>query len=196
MIERVINYVGILLIFLFLMIPNFSSAEEDLNLLSKGTQELGFGSGFGWSFDSNRNVNKVPFSFYWGCIFTDPKSFFFLKGNWEFLWEGSVSYLFHNQKKYSLGLSGLIRYNLLTGKRLIPYIQGGVGVWHTNLKMHDFPNDFNFCSQGGVGIQYFLKKDIAIRGEYRFQHFSNAGLYDKNAGLNMNNFWFGCSFFF
>jgi opacity protein-like surface antigen len=192
MIERAGKLAVILLICIFLMIPNSSSAEEGLNLLTKGTQELGFGSGYGWSFNSNRYVESVPLNFYWGCILTDPKGSSFLKGNWEMLIEGNASTLFHGQKKYGIGIAGLIRYNFLTGKRLMPYIQGGVGVWHTNLKMHDFPNDFNFCSQGGVGIQYFLKKSIAIRGEYRFQHFSNADLYDKNAGWNMNNFWVGC----
>jgi opacity protein-like surface antigen len=180
----------------FLVIPNLSLAEENMHFLQKGTQEIGLGSGYGWSIDSNQYVASVPLNFHWGCIFTDPKGPSFLKGNWEVIAEGSFSYLFHGQRKYGIGIAGLIRYNFLAGKRLAPYIQGGVGIWHTNLEMHNFPNDFNFSPQGGVGIQYFITRNTAIQGEYRYQHFSNANLYKDNAGLDMNNFWIGYAYYF
>jgi hypothetical protein len=180
----------------FLMTPCFLGAEEGIPLREKGTQEIGFGSGYGWSIESNRHVESVPLNLRWGCVLTEPKGSSFLKGNWELLLEGSVSYLFHNQRKYGLGANGLIRYNFLSGKRLVPFLQAGFGVWHSNLDMHNFPNDFNFCSQGGGGLQYFIKKDMAIQWEYRLQHFSNASLKDNNAGLNLSNFWIGCAYFF
>lgn len=186
----------VLLIISFLMTPCFLGAEEGISLREKGTQEIGFGSGYGRSFESNRHVDSVPLNLRWGCVLTESKGHSFLKGNWELLLEGSVSYLFHDQKKYGLGVNGLIRYNFLSGKRLVPFLQAGFGVWHSNLDMHNFPNDFNFCPQGGGGIQYFIKKDMAIQWEYRLQHYSNAGLNDKNAGLNLNNFWIGGAYFF
>jgi len=193
---KIIRTVFIYSVISFLLVPKVSFAEEKMNPLKKGTQELGIGIGYGSSIDSERYVESVPLNIHWGCIFTDPKGSSFFKGNWEVLVEGSISYLFHNQNKYGIGVAGLIRYNFFAGKKLVPYIQAGVGVWHTNLDMHNFPNDFTLSPQGGVGIQYFIKKNMAIRGEYRFQHFSNAGLYKNNTGLHMNNFWVGYAHFF
>ena len=193
MVKFIFSFVGLSLI----MMPGFSSwAEENAGFLQKGTRELGLEIGYGWSESSNRFVESIPISFHWGCILTNPIGPYFLKGNLEMLGEGSFSYLFHKQRKYGVGVSGLIRYNFLAGKRLVPYIQGGLGIWHTNFKMHGFPNDFNFSPQGGVGVQYFIKRNMAIQGEYRFRHFSNAGFYEHNSGLNMNNFWIGCAYFF
>jgi len=188
--------VFILLTIVVLAIPRLSVAGEGTPLVEKGTREISFGSGYGWSFQSNRHVESVPFNLRWGCVFTDPKGSSFWQGNWELLLEGTVNYLFHDQRKYGIGANGLIRYNFLSGKRVIPFLQAGFGVWHSNLKMHGFPNDFNFCSQGGGGLQYFVKKNVAIQGEYRLQHYSNAGLKAHNSGLNLANFWMGCAYFF
>jgi len=185
-----------LLVIAFLAVPQISFSEEHVTYLERGTREMGISTGYGFSIDAERYVESVPLNVHWGCVLTDPKGKSFYRGNWEYLVEGSLSYLFHGQRKYSIGATGLIRYNFLTGKRLVPFVQGGVGVVHTNLDMHNFPNDFNFSSQAGLGVQYFISKNAAIRGEYRLQHISNAGLYENNTGLNMNNFWIGYAYFF
>ncbi|MCD6353388.1 MAG: acyloxyacyl hydrolase [Proteobacteria bacterium] len=189
--------VAFVLLFIgFLAFPQISLSEDNVNYLEKGTREIGISTGYGFSRDAERYVESVPLNLHWGCVFTDPKGKSFYRGNWEYLVEGSLSYLFHGQRKYSIGATGLIRYNFLAGKRLVPYVQAGAGILHTNLEMHNFPNDFNFSSQAGLGIQYFISKNTAIRGEYRLQHISNAGLYENNTGLNMNNFWIGYAYFF
>ena len=131
--ERVGEIARILLIIGFLMIPCSLGAEEGMPLLEKGTKEIGFGSGYGWSYASNRHVESVPFNFRWGCVLTEKKGSSFWKGNWELLIEGSVSYLFHNQKKYGLGANGLIRYNFLSGKRWVPFL-------------HRYSNPTGICS--------------------------------------------------
>ncbi len=186
----------VLLLIGFLAIPQISFSEDNLNYLEKGTREIGISTGYGFSKGAERYVESVPLNLHWGCVFTDPKGKSIFRGNWEFLVEGSLNYLFHGQRKYGIGATGLIRYNFLAGKRLVPYLQAGVGILHTNLEMHNFPNDFNFSPQAGLGIQYFISKNTAIRGEYRLQHISNAGLYQNNTGLNMNNFWIGYAYFF
>lgn len=188
--------VVILWIMSVLIVPMPALADETMNLLEKGSREIGLGTGYGWSIESNRHIESVPLNLRWGCVLTDPKGSSFFKGNWELLVESSVSYLFHNQGKYGIGVAGLIRYNFLAGKCIVPFVQAGVGVWHTNLKMHGFPNDFNFCSQGGAGIQYFINRKMAILGEYRIQHLSNASLYENNAGLNLSNFWIGYAYYY
>jgi hypothetical protein len=179
-----------------LAVPVFALAEEAVYSLEKGMKGIEVGTGYGWSIGSGRHVQSIPLNLRWGCIFTDPMGPSYFRGNWEWLVEGSASYLFHDQNKYGLGINGLIRYNLITKSRLAPFIQGGMGVWYTNWIMDRFPNDFNFGSQGGGGLQYFLNKRTSIMGEYRFQHFSNAGFYSHNKGLNLNNCWFGCAFYY
>lgn len=185
-----------LLAFALLMVSHALLAEETTDALAKGTQELGISSGYGWSTKADRHVHAVPLNVRWGCVFTDPQGSSFYRGVWEGLVEGSVSYLFHGQRCYGIGINGLLRYNLLAGKKFVPFVQAGVGVWHSNLDMHNFPSDFNFCSQGGAGFSYFLTGKTAVQAEYRFQHYSNASLYKNNGGLNMNNGYIGCAFFF
>lgn len=191
-----IRGVVLLLAIGLLLFPHALLAKEEGDLLAKGTQEIGISSGYGWSTGSERHVNAVPLNVRWGCVFTDPQGSSFYRGSWEMLVEGSGSYLYHDQRGYGIGVNGLLRYNLLAGKRFIPFLQGGVGVWHSNLDMHNFPSDFNFCSQGGAGASYFLTTKAALQAEYRFQHYSNASFYKNNGGLNLNNFWIGCAYFF
>jgi opacity protein-like surface antigen len=179
-----------------LVLPHLLLAEEPGDPLTKGTREVGISSGYGWSKDANRNVNAVPLNVRWGCVFTDPQGSSFYRGVWEGLVEGSASYLFHGQRTYGIGINGLLRYNLLVSKKFVPFLQAGVGICNSGLEMHNFPSTFNFCSQGSAGLSYFLTKEMALQGEYRFQHYSNAGFYADNSGMNMANFWFGCAYFF
>ncbi len=176
--------VALLVIHLFV---SSAAAQEGEPLLHRGLQEVGISTGFGWSFESDRTVNTVPLALYWGYVFSDPAKDGALRGCWEVLVEGSFNYLFHHQRKYAVGLTGLLRYNVLASQSVVPYLQAGMGVLHSNLKMDDFPPDFNFAPQAGVGFQWFLCPASALGIEYRVQHFSNAGLYKHNTGLNLHN---------
>lgn len=191
-----IHWVMVLLAIGLLVIPHVLLAEEVGDPLTKGTQEIGISSGYGWSIGAERCINAVPLNVRWGCMFTDPQGCSFFRGIWEVLVEGSGSYLYNGPRAYGIGINGLLRYNFLAGKRFIPFFQGGVGVWHSNLDMHNFPSDFNFCSQVGPGVSFFLTTKAALQAEYRLQHYSNASLYKNNSGLNMSNFWVGCAYFF
>ena len=179
-----------------LMNPIFSLAEDAANSLEKGMKAIEIGTGYGWSIGNTHDMEAVPLNLRWGCVFSDPMGPSYFRGVWEALWEGNVSYLSNHQEKYGIGVNFLMRYNLLTKNRFVPFVQGGVGVWYTNWIMDRFPNDFNFGSQAGAGLQYFWNKRTSILGEYRYQHFSNAGLYSHNKGLNLSNFWIGCAFYY
>ena len=78
----------------------------------------------------------------------------------------------------------------------VPFVQGGIGVWHSNIDYPNFPNDFNFSPQAGVGIQYFTCTCMSFHIEYRIQHFSNAGTRSDNPGLDFNNVLAGISWYF
>jgi hypothetical protein len=52
---------------------------------------------------------------------------------------------------------------------------------------------FNFLPEGGLGLQYALTPRWLLGGEWRFQHFSNAGISSSNPGLNLGLFLLGVS---
>jgi opacity protein-like surface antigen len=54
----------------------------------------------------------------------------------------------------------------------------------------------NFSYQGGAGIQYLIRENLALMAEYRYLHISNAGTAQPNEPLNMSHFLFGISFFY
>jgi hypothetical protein len=55
---------------------------------------------------------------------------------------------------------------------------------------------FEFNLQGGFGVQYYLRDNLALSCEGRYIHISNAGLSDDNYGLNALMGMMGVTFFF
>lgn len=185
---------SIFVIFL-IVVPSFAWAEDGGCPLKKGTKEFGIGSGFANSYASNGNIEVVPLDIRYGVVLTDPIGPSFLRGNFEILGEATYDYIV-DQRGYGIGLSALFHWNFLTSDYFQPFLEFGVGAYHTNLSMKHFPNDFNFLSQGGVGFNLFISPKIALQGDYRYQHFSNAGIYARNAGLNMLKAGIGIAYFF
>jgi lipid A 3-O-deacylase len=82
----------------------------------------------------------------------------------------------------------ILRWNLVHGKRLMPWVQAAGGLIWTN---HKFPPNglrgtsvWNFEPQFGVGIHYFLKPDQALTFAANAVHISSASLGDSNPGVN------------
>jgi hypothetical protein len=192
---RTERWVGILFVVCLVFIPSFSWAEDDAYLLKKGTKEIEIGSGFAKSFDSNLNIDMVPLDILYGVVLTDPIGPSILKGNFEVLGEATYDYIVE-QRRYGVGLSALFRYNFLISNCFKPFFQLGIGVYNTNLSMKDFPNDFNFLSQGGVGFNLFITPKVALQGKYGVQHLSNASFYKHNGGLDMQKDGLGIAYFF
>ena len=137
----------------------------------------------------------VPLDIRYGVVLTDPIGPSILKGNFEILGEATYDYIV-DQGGYGVGLSALFRYNFLTSDCFKPFFQVGIGVYNTNLSMKDFPNDFNFLSQAGVGFNLFISPKVALQGVYGAQHLSNASFYKHNGGLNLLKGGLGIAYFF
>ncbi len=88
----------------------------------------------------------------------------------------------------------ILRWNLRSGHRFLPWIQGAGGLIWTN---HNFrpigpypvPNHlgtsvFNFTPQFGVGVHYFVKPRQSISISANAVHISNASMGDSNPGVN------------
>src|SRR5882724_2210484 len=111
-----------------------------------------------------------------------------LEASPESIWENGVGEGFRSSAQ-SITVSA-------TGTRWIPFVDAGAGVTGTSIGTPDLSGTFEFNLQGGGGIQWFVKDNMAISVEARYVHFSNAGIRDPDHGLNGVTGMIGWSFFF
>ncbi len=93
----------------------------------------------------------------------------------------------------------ILRWNFVSGAKLMPWVQGAGGLIWTNHKYPGFgegqvslQNDgpatdasvWNFTPQFGVGFHYFLKQKRSIDFSANAVHISSASLGDRNPGVN------------
>jgi opacity protein-like surface antigen len=76
-----------------------------------------------------------------------------------------------------------------------PYIFAGGGILYVDLGLPTMGSRLDFSYQGGTGVQYFIRKDLALSLEYRYHHISNAGTATPNEPLNSSKILLGVSVF-
>jgi len=137
-----------------------------------------------------------------GWMLNDPgPSRFLPEGNWELMFELCRSSVTAGPGNYMEGFSALVRYNFVShGRRLIPYIQGGVGILFNDVykdrSQDAIGQDLEFTPQIGLGIQYMLTNNWSIIAEGKCHHISNAGLSNRNDGMNALGASIGFAYFF
>ena len=77
-----------------------------------------------------------------------------------------------------------------------PLVDGGAEGSSTNIDGPDLNGNFQFNIQVGAGTHYFLSERTAPTVQYRWLHFSNAGIERPNHGTNTQMFHVGVSWFF
>lgn len=78
---------------------------------------------------------------------------------------------------------------------IVPYITAGTGIMYQDLRGLNLGGHFSFMETAGVGVAYFIRKDVSLSAEWRFRHMSNAGIYNDNAGLNSSQVLAGFSYY-
>lgn len=88
----------------------------------------------------------------------------------------------------------ILRWNLVHGRRWMPWVQGAGGfIWtdHKFPAVGPFPapgqqgtSVFNFTPQFGIGVHYFVHPRRSIDFSANAVHISNASLGDSNPGVN------------
>ena len=166
----------------------------------KGTQELGLsvGPGFGMKvLGSRRSHDWVLGTLDYGWMFRPVVGEGrWYRGNWELVGELFGGKQYRPDSGYVAGLTPLLRYNFATGHRLMPFVNLGAGVTATDIRNGDLSTTFEFNLQGGAGVRFFLRDDLALSVQYRFIHLSNANLDTPNLGLNSSTVLGGVSWFF
>jgi hypothetical protein len=108
----------------------------------------------------------------------------FWRGNWELHAEILAGAQVDPVNRYLFGLTPHLRYNFAAGSRAVPFLDAGIGFTATNIGPPDLGKAFQFNSQAGGGVNWFLRDDLAISLESRFVHLSSACLSMPNNGVN------------
>ncbi len=118
------------------------------------------------------------------------------RGNWEWRLEGLTGTQVSPTSDWLVGLTPYLRYNLATGTRWIPFFEGGLGVTATSIGLPDLASVFEFNLQGGSGVHWFFKDNVALTVTARYIHMSCAGINQPNNGLNSVIGMLGVNWFF
>jgi len=118
------------------------------------------------------------------------------RGNFEWRVEMIGASEFSPSMHCFVGLTPHVRYNFATGTRWIPFVGFGTGVSVTSIGQPDLGGPFQFNSQVSLGMNYFLRDNLALSLEGRMMHVSSAGFYQPNDGMNNLLILVGVNWFF
>ncbi|MCA9454937.1 MAG: acyloxyacyl hydrolase [Nitrospiraceae bacterium] len=199
--QFIIEMIAVLL--MLLMIGTTWGADVDArNRVTKGTLEFGFLTGY-WqgnnAFGNEPSANRsaVYFLPQLGLVLTDEIGSGLTSGNVEVLIEPLAAHYYQPFSASAFGGSLMVKYNFLDFGRWMPFWDGGAGMLWTDLgpRIPEQSTQFNFVLQTGPGVSYFVTENTSVTVGIRFHHISNAGIGDRNIGLNGCLFNVGISFF-
>ena len=199
--QFIIEMIAVLL--MLLMIGTTWGADVDArNRVTKGTLEFGFLTGY-WqgnnAFGNEPSANRsaVYFLPQLGLVLTDEIGSGLTSGNVEVLIEPLAAHYYQPFSASAFGGSLMVKYNFLNFGRWMPFWDGGAGMLWTDLgpRIPEQSTQFNFVLQTGPGVSYFVTENTAVTFGIRFHHISNAGIGERNIGLNGCLFNVGISFF-
>jgi lipid A 3-O-deacylase PagL len=103
----------------------------------------------------------------------------------EIMSEGILGSAFH-PGGHMFGNTLMFRFDFKPVRRVVPFFDAGIGALHTSLdnQAPEISGHTQFLSQGGLGVQYFVRPGRAFVLEYRYFHMSNAGIQEPNHGFN------------
>ena len=170
--------------------------------VQRGALEIGFMAGYLQGNDTLTSVSSNRSALYAlprvGVVVTPEVGSGFYAGNLELLVEPLYAHYFKPFGATAAGGSVLFKYNFLGFGRWMPFWDLGLGMLWTNLapRIPEQSTPFNFVMESGPGVQYFATERVALTFGVRFHHISNAGLGDRNKGLNSTLGYLGLSVFF
>jgi lipid A 3-O-deacylase len=188
------------LVLLILVVLPLCAVAEETPVVSEAGSEYAFLSGYGIThrgFGATRSqVETFDMILRYGRFLSDEVG----KGQW---WQGRHELLLELPYHLAIDHDGrsmaggyiLGSWKFTGMERTAPYVFAGGGVLYMDLGLHTMGSRLNFSYQGGTGVQYFIRKDLALTAEYRYHHVSNAGTATPNEPLNSSKFLIGVSFY-
>ena len=124
----------------------------------------------------------------------DPVGSGGLRGQFEWNPELFLALFIHPYMRTLFGVTPLqFRYVFETKYGWKPYLFAGAGILCSDIDRRETGNRLNFNPQFGAGLYYALGDATSLIFEYRHIHISNAGMDERNAGLNTHTFLLGVS---
>jgi lipid A 3-O-deacylase len=178
------------------LIPPSWAQSDELSpdarvILKRGTIEAGGTAGYWEEFlfppephsSSRHAVFVMPRI---GMVVTNEMDAGVLSGNLEVLVEPFYSRVTNGFSGDAAGASLVMKYNLLSFGRWMPFWDVGVGLLWTDLapRIAEDSSQLNFALETGPGIQYFATTRLALILGVRYHHISNAGIGERNLGLD------------
>ena len=183
--------------------PSWAGSVE--TPLQKGTIEWGLMAGYGLS--NALGPSKVGIDFITlmprlGYVFAEIPGGPPVQGSLEGVVEAVPALVAFEdaQTIYGGGFNLLLHYDVATGTRVVPFLEGGAGILlstpqSTDRRSQFRASQFNFTLQVAPGLRYVLTPQAAISLEYRFHHISDANTTKRNPGLNSDFVLLGFSIF-
>ena len=177
-------------------------ADDVVPTITVGTQEVGLTAGYMFSHrltELHRTKQHGPaVMLSWMMTITDPIGDSWYRG--QISLGAEMVYLEFREPlvTHGIGFTPRIKYTFVALGRLRPYLEFTGGPFWTDLggRIREQANEFNFVLSGGVGVSWFITRQLAINAGYRFHHISNAGTAFPNLGLNASLPFGGFSFYF
>ncbi|MFZ0829498.1 MAG: acyloxyacyl hydrolase [Verrucomicrobiia bacterium] len=168
----------------------FRSSVQTLSLTAGAT--AGF-QAFGGQQDHDLALASLSYGHMLGQVVGDDHWY---RGNWELRGEFFGGSQFSPSSYWLVGLTPHLRFNLATGTRWVPFVDGGAGVTATGIGPPDLSGIFEFNLQVNTGVNWFVRNNLALTIEAGYMHISCAGIHDPNQGLNCAKGMVGLTCFF
>ena len=117
------------------------------------------------------------------------------QGRHEVLLELPFSLAVDHKDRTMVGGTLLGSWKFTGWEPVTPYLFVGGGLIYVDLGIPSMGTRWNGTYQAGGGIQHFIGKDLAVVGEYRYHHISNANTGSPNEPLNSSKFLLGLSWY-
>ncbi len=145
-------------------------------------------TGFGWNKlhgKSNYNLFPILAAFDFNLKPLAKKINFNPKQLLQFQVEPFLTFVSSPDSNIETGSNFFIKIGLLPEtSKLQPYAKVGAGIIYISEHTGEQSTQFNFTETAGLGLHYFLSKNIAFTLEYRYRHLSNAAIKEPNHGIN------------
>ena len=160
------------------------------------TKEFGLLGGFatGKVFDPERTPTRFGQALVRFALHLGPTGSGWRRGNFAVVAEGVFMTIDQEPRASGGGLNLLFRYTW-AADRWRPMFLAGAGVYFSDREVPPGETTTNFTPQGGVGLQYLVRDNLTLGGEYRFHHLSNNGQTETNPGMNSHLVLFGISWY-
>jgi lipid A 3-O-deacylase len=173
------------LIIVLVFLGNTGSALSEDNNESDIPTRYGLAAVLGKTFDP---VNDIYFTQLSGFIMWDYDKVWH---HWapeplRFKVEGTAGLTVspNTRAMVSVGMMALYYLDFMSSDRLVPYLEGGIGVVYTDFQVEGHGSRLNFNPQIGIGVEFERDSGPPVFGAVRLSHISNAGLADENRGVN------------